>query len=116
MTKDNKFQNIAENLISIENNKKVSGGLIDENIKIYTQKLKDFERTKKDLIKKCAKDRKVQQNAFRLHKQIAVQDFMKKKKMVTQTNQLIEVEIKGSKHNMRDLFEEFIEFLYLKEK
>ena len=116
MTKDNKFRDISESLVAIENNKKVAGGLIDENIKIYSQKLKDYKQTKKDLIEKCIKDRKVQKNAFRLHKQIAVQDFMKKKGMITQINQLIEVEIKGNKHNMRDLFEEFIEYLYLKEK
>ena len=116
MTKNNKFQNISESLVFIEKNKKVSSGLLDENIKIHTQKLKAFERTKKELIEKCVRDRKIQKNAFRLHKQIVVQDFMKKKGMINQINELIEVEIKGSKHNMRDLFEEFIEFLYLKEK
>lgn len=116
MIKNDKFRNISESLVAIDNNKKVSGALIDENIKIYTQKLKDYKQTKNDLIKKCAKDKKVQQNAFRLHKQIAVQEFLKGKKILHQFNELIEVEIKGSKYNMRDLFEEFIEYLYLKEK
>ncbi len=116
MTKNDRFQNISESIVAIENNKKVSGGLLDENIKIYTQKLKNFERTKKELIEKCVKGRKIQKNAFRLHKQIAVQEFLKGKKILHQHNELIEVEIKGSKHNMRDLFEEFIEYLYLKEK
>lgn len=116
MTRDDKFRDIAESLASIENNKKVAGALLDEDIQTYAQKMNDYKQAKKELDEKCVKDRRKYKNIFRVHKQLVVHEFLKKKKIIKQSNELGQVIIKGKSYTMRDLFEEFIEYLYLKEK
>ncbi len=124
MTKNNKFQNILECIIGVDNNNKSMNIILDENIDIHknalrhlhTQKVSDFKRTKSEFNNKCEKEKRKYRNMFRLHKEQAVTSFLQEKKIITFYNEKAAFIYKNNAYTMKDLFEEFIEYLYLKEK
>jgi selenocysteine lyase/cysteine desulfurase len=124
MTKDDKFRNISEGIVGVDNNNKSINIILDENIDthekalkhLHEKKLNDFKRTKEEFNNQSEKEKRKYRNMFRLHKEQSVTAFLQGKKIITYHNEKAAFIYKDNSYTLKDLLEEFIEYLYLKEK
>ena len=110
------FRNIAEGIKGADNNKTVSEMILNENIQLHAGRLKDYLRTKKQLKENCIKDKRKLRNLFRVHKEMTVIKFLKRKKIITRHNEMAGFMYKKKQYTLKELLEEFIDFMYLEEK